>query len=47
MLRTKFVSAYGTRYQTVRDYYSDHNGRVMIEDVSHLVPELVDDSPLD
>jgi hypothetical protein len=47
VMRAKFVSAYGTRYQTVRDYYSDHNSRVVIEDVSHLGPELVGDSLFD
>jgi len=40
-LRNKFTEKFGEQYQTVRDYYLPRKGRVMIQDVSPFVPELV------
>lgn len=39
-LREKFLTKFGDQYRTVRDYYVPRKGRVVIEDVSGLVPEL-------
>jgi hypothetical protein len=40
-LRNKFNAKYQDRYRTVRDYYLERKGLVMIQDVSPFVPELV------
>jgi len=40
-LRNKFNEKFGDRYGTVRDYYLPRKGRVVIQDVSAFVPELV------
>jgi hypothetical protein len=40
-LRKKFNDKFGDRYRTVRDYYLPRKGRVLIQDVSSFVPELV------
>lgn len=40
-LRNKFTKQFGDQYQTVRDYYLPRKGRVVIQDVSLFVPELV------
>jgi hypothetical protein len=40
-LRDKFNDKFGDRYRTVRDYYLARKGRVVIQDVSPFVPELV------
>jgi len=39
--RNKFNKKFGDQYQTVRDYYLPRKGRVVIQDVSPFVPELV------
>ena len=39
--RKNFYSHFGERYQTVGEYYSDHQGKVQIVDISPYVPELV------
>jgi hypothetical protein len=41
-LRNKFTKELGDQYQTVRDYYLPRKGRVVIQDVSPFVPELVE-----
>jgi hypothetical protein len=40
-LRNRFSKQFGNQYQTVRDYYLPRKGRVVIQDVSPFVPELV------
>jgi hypothetical protein len=40
-LRNKFTRKFGDQYQTVRDYYLQRKGLVVIQDVSPFVPELV------
>jgi hypothetical protein len=40
-LRNKFHEKFGDQYRTVRDYYLPRKGRVVIQDVSPFVPELV------
>jgi hypothetical protein len=40
-LRRKFTEKFGDQYRTVRDYYLARKGRVVIQDVSPFVPELV------
>jgi len=40
-LRRKFTEKFGDQYRTVRDYYLPRKGRVVIQDVSPFVPELV------
>ena len=40
-LRRKFTEKFGIQYRTVRDYYLPRKGRVVIQDVSSFVPELV------
>ena len=40
-LRRKFTEKFGDQYRTVRDYYLPRKGRVVIQDVSTFVPELV------
>jgi hypothetical protein len=40
-LRNRFNEKFGDRYRTVRDYYLPRKGRVVIQDVSPFVPELV------
>jgi hypothetical protein len=40
-LRNRFNEKFGDRYRTVRDYYMPRKGRVVIQDVSPFVPELV------
>lgn len=40
-LRNKFHQKFGDQYRTVRDYYLPRKGRVVIQDVSPFVPELV------
>jgi hypothetical protein len=39
-LQKRFFDAFGGQYRTVRDYYLPRRERVVIEDVSALVPEL-------
>ena len=40
-LRNQFAEKFGDRYRTVRDYYLPNKHRVVIQDVSPFVPELV------
>jgi hypothetical protein len=40
-LRNDFSKKFGERYRTVRDYYLPSKGRVVIQDVSPFVPELL------
>ena len=40
-LRNKFTQKFGDEYRTVRDYYLPRKRRVVIQDVSPFVPELV------
>jgi hypothetical protein len=40
-LRKNFTDKFGDRYRTVRDYYLDRKGRVVIQNISPFVPELV------
>ena len=40
-LRNDFSEKFGNQYCTVRDYYLPRKGRVVIQDVSPFVPELV------
>ncbi|MGJ5154157.1 hypothetical protein [Bradyrhizobium sp. HKCCYLR1023] len=40
-VRDQFRNRFGDRYTTVREYFADHGGAVLIEDVSRWVPELI------
>lgn len=40
-VRDQFRNRFGDRYTTVREYFTDHGGAVLIEDVSRWVPELI------
>jgi hypothetical protein len=40
-LRRKFTAKFADQYRSVRDYYLPRRGRVVIQDVSPFVPELV------
>jgi hypothetical protein len=41
-LQNQFRAAYGSQYATVRDYYTQWRDAVVIEDLTKLVPELVE-----
>jgi len=41
-LGREFTNKYGERYRKVRDYHLPRKNTVMIQDVSSLVPELVE-----